>query len=145
VPPARMKLKKAKKEDPRFAHLVPLSAAAVAVLRDAARENGYHTRSPQVDDLVFPGRDRGRPIGEGAIGALYDRAGFSGRHVPHGSRSSFSTILNEALGPNARADIDRALAHTPKDKVEAAYNRAELLERRRALLDRWGAMLTDAA
>jgi integrase len=141
VPPARMKLKKAKKEDARFAHLVPLSAAAVAVLRDAARENGYDARSPQADDLVFPGRDRGRPIGEGAIGALYDRAGFSGRHVPHGWRSSFSTILNETLGPDARADIDRALAHTPKDKVEAAYNRAELLERRRSLLERWGAML----
>jgi integrase len=141
VPPARMKLKKAKKEDARFAHLVPLSDAAVAILRQAARENGYDTHSPQAEDLVFPGRDHGRPIGEGAIGALYDRAGFSGRHVPHGWRSSFSTILNETLGPDARADIDRALAHTPKDKVEAAYNRAELLDRRRMLFARWGELL----
>ena len=142
VPPARMKLKKAKKEDARFTHLVPLSAAAVAVLRDAARENGYDAHSPQPADLVFPGRDRGRPIGEGAIGALYDRAGFFGRHVPHGWRSSFSTILNETLGPDARADVDRALAHTPKDKVEAAYNRAELLDRRRVLFAQWGELLT---
>lgn len=141
VPPARMKLKKAKKDDPRFAHLVPLSREAVAVLRDAARENGYRTHSPEAGDMVFPGRDPGRPIGEGSIGALYDRAGYSRRHVPHGWRSSFSTILNETLGPDARADIDRALAHTPKDKVEAAYNRAELLDRRRALFTRWGAML----
>jgi hypothetical protein len=35
------------------------------------------------------------------------------------------------------------LAHTPKDKVEAAYNRAQLLDRRRAVFDRWGALLTD--
>lgn len=142
VPPARMKLKKAKKEDERFAHLVPLSAQAVAVLRDAAREIGYDT-PPLADELVFQGRDRGRPIGEGAIGALYDRAGFSGRHVPHGWRSSFSTILNETLAadPGARADIDRALAHTPKDKVEAAYNRAQLLDRRRALFAHWGQLL----
>lgn len=142
VPAERMKLKKLKKADDRFAHLVPLSAAAVAVLRDAARESGYEGLPP-ADALVFPGRDRGRPIGEGAIGDLYDRAGFAGRHVPHGWRSSFSTILNEAMAsePGARADIDRALAHSPKDKVEAAYNRAQLLDRRRALFEKWGAML----
>jgi len=142
VPAARMKLKKAKKSDERFAHLVPLSIQAVAVLRDAAREMGYDA-APPAEALIFPGRDRERPIGEGAIGALYGRAGFSGRHVPHGWRSSFSTILNEALAgdPAARADVDRALAHSPKDKVEAAYNRAQLLERRRALFDRWGSML----
>lgn len=142
VPPERMKLKKAKKGDDRFAHLVPLSAQAVAVLRDAAREIGYDA-VPLADALVFPGRDRGRPIGEGAIGALYGRAGFSGRHVPHGWRSSFSTILNETLAedPLARADIDRALAHSPTNKVEAAYNRSQMLARRRALFDRWGSML----
>lgn len=142
VPAARMKLKKAKKQDERFDHVVPLSRAAIAVLRNAAVENGYDTHSPQTDDLVFPGRDRARPIGEGAISELYNRAGFSGRHVPHGWRSSFSTILNETLGPDRRGDIDRALAHSPKDKVEAAYNRAELLERRRELFDRWGALLS---
>jgi integrase len=141
VPAARMKLKKAKKQDARFSHLVPLSAAAVAVLSDAAAEHGVDRMLIGGEALVFPGRDRLRPIGEGAIGALYDRAGFAGRHVPHGWRSSFSTILNETLGPDAQADIDRALAHTPKDKVEAAYNRAELLDRRRMLFDHWGELL----
>jgi integrase len=60
--------------------------------------------------------------------------------VPHGWRASFSTILND-LEPGERAEIDRALAHTPKDKVEAAYNRSQQLARRRALFDRWGALL----
>lgn len=142
VPPARMKLARAKKGEERFAHRVPLNAAAVEVLRRAVDQNGYDTpwASPP-DALVFPGRDRDTPIGQGTIGALYARAGFSGRHVPHGWRSSFSTILNETMGEDYRSAIDRALAHSPKDKVEAAYNRSELLERRREIFDRWGALL----
>jgi integrase len=141
VPPARMKLKRAKKGEERFAHVVPLSPQAVAVLREAAHQQGVDPRLVGADALVFPGRSGTAPIGEGAIGDLYDRAGFAGRHVPHGWRSSFSTILNEQLGEAWRGAIDRALAHSPKDKVEAAYNRAELLDRRRNLFDQWGAML----
>ena len=129
-------------------HLVPLSRQAVAVLQLAVAENGYDTHSGV--GLVFPGRDRARPIGEGALRDLYDRALrlaqderlIGRRHVPHGWRSSFSTILNEELGEGWRSAIDRALAHSPKDKVEAAYNRAELLARRRELFDRWGEMLS---
>lgn len=142
VPAARMKLKRAKKEDPRFDHLVPLSAAAVDVLREVALISAPSNEGEKLNLLVFPGRTAGAPIGEGAIGNLYSRAGFSGRHVPHGWRASFSTVMNETMGPDWRADIDRALAHSPKDKVEAAYNRAALLDRRRALFERWGEMLT---
>ena len=135
VPPERMKLGQLKKADAAFAHAVPLSPQAVRVLREA-REIGCDTRSL----LVFPGRG-GAAAGEGALRQLYERAGFAGRHVPHGWRASFSTIMNEAMGPEWRDDIDRALAHSPKDKVEAAYNRAQQLERRRALFERWGEML----
>lgn len=138
VPPARMKLARAKKESDRFAHLVPLSAPAVAALR-AAAEIGYDT--PSSNGLVFPGAGKTRPLGEGALRQLYARAGFAGRHVPHGWRASFSTILNE-LHPEDRAAIDAALGHAGKGKVEAAYNRAQLLEQRRRLFDRWGALLT---
>ncbi|MFA7506364.1 MAG: integrase arm-type DNA-binding domain-containing protein [Burkholderiaceae bacterium] len=149
VPPARMKLKRAKKNEERFAHLVPLSRQAVAVLRAAAAEIGHDTRSVPAGALVFPGRDGVSPIGEGAIGDLYDRAlrqaqdeRLAGaRHVPHGWRSSFSTILNEQLGEDWSVSIDKALAHSPENKVEAAYNRAQRLARRRELFDRWGEML----
>lgn len=140
VPPERMKLKKAKKGEARFEHLVPLSCQSVRILRKIAAEDGCDTHSSA--GLVFPGRDRARPIGEGAIGALYARAGFAGRHVPHGWRSSFSTILNETMGEEWRGAIDRALAHSPKDKVEAAYNRSAQLGRRRELFDAWGALLS---
>jgi integrase len=128
IPAARMKIKMAKKGDPTFDHLVPLAPAAVAILR-AVRENGYDTHS----GLVFP-------MTAAAIGALYARAGYAGRHVPHGWRATFSTILNERF-PEERATIDRALAHVPKDKVEAAYNRAQQLERRRRLYGRWADLL----
>lgn len=134
VPAARMKLARAKKDEARFDHLVPLSAAAIAVLR------GARLVSPSAE-LIFPGRAPAAPIGENALRDLYQRAGFAGCHVPHGWRASFSTILNE-FEPEWRSDIDRALAHSPKDKVEAAYNRAVQLTRRRALFERWGELLT---
>lgn len=140
VPAARMKLAAAKKADSKFAHLVPLSAEAVAVLRAAAAENGYDTRSAPAAGLVFPGRGKGAPVGEAAIGALYARAGYRGRHVPHGWRATFSTIMNERA-PQERAAIDLALAHAPKDKVEAAYNRSTLISARRSLFERWGSLL----
>ena len=78
----------------------------------------------------------------GAIRDLYIRAGYAGRHVPHGWRASFSTILNEDMGPEWRFDIDAALGHAGKGKVEAAYNRSVQLDRRRMVMDRWGALLT---
>lgn len=139
VPAARMKLARAKKALAENDHLVPLSPAAVAVLR-AARP----THHKQIaTDLVFPGRLPGRPIGEGAIGDLYDLAGYAGRHVPHGWRASFSTLVNARFrGDGDRAAIDRALGHAPKDKIEAAYNRGEDLIRRRDYFDAWGEMLT---
>ena len=90
--------------------------------------------------LVFPGRGEKSPIGESAIRVAIGRTEFAGRHVPHGWRAAFSTILNE-LAPDWRSDIDRALAHAGKGKVEAAYNRAQLLDRRRAVFERWGDLL----
>lgn len=79
--------------------------------------------------------------------AGYARTPFAGRHVPHGWRASFSTILNE-LHPEQRAAIDLALGHAPKreedgraDKVEGAYNRSRHIARRRRLLERWAEIL----
>jgi integrase len=132
VPAARMKLAKAKKADSAHDHLVPLSREAVEVLL-AARQIAGGSR------YTFAGRN-GAQLGEGAIGALYASTRFHGRHVPHGWRATFSTLLNERF-PADRALIDRALAHAGKDKVEAAYNRAEHLGRRRWLFQAWGEML----
>lgn len=136
VPAARMKLKAAKKLEARNDHVVPLSRQAVELLRaaraltsDASNEGG------EAKGLIFTSRP-GRQIGEAAIGALYVRAGFAGRHVPHGWRATFATILNERC-PGDHTAIDRALAHAPKDKVAAAYDRSEQLTRRAALFQTW--------
>jgi len=137
VPAARMKMARARKADAGNDHLVPLSPAAAAVLRLAnshAADGNMHGAA-----LIFPGRG-GRELGENALAELCARAGLQGQHTPHGWRAAFSTILNEARPPD-RAAIDLALAHAPKDKVEAAYNRSEQLGRRRELFDLWGDIL----
>ena len=134
VPPARMKLVLSRKDDEAFEHVVTLSSQAVALLLEirAAAAAG---------PLLFPNRDDPRrPIGKNALGDLYARAGLAGRHVPHGWRAAFSTIMNERHRGD-RQVIDLALAHTPKDKVEAAYNRADHMERRRELLQEWADLL----
>ncbi|OWK27879.1 tyrosine-type recombinase/integrase [Sphingomonas dokdonensis] len=141
VPAARMKLAAAKKNDAAHDHVVPLSPAAVAVLRGAS------SRGTECNDLIFPGASGAIPLGEAAIGALYARTSFAGRHVPHGWRATFSTIMNETM-PLERGGIDQALGHTLKAedgsaaKVEGAYNRSQQLGRRREIFDAWGAMLT---
>jgi integrase len=145
VPAARMKLSADKKLDAANDHLIPLSPAAEAVLR-AVRAFGDGS------DLIFPAGGGTAPIAERAIGDLYRRAGYAGRHVPHGWRASFSTILNEAM-PDQRGGIDRALGHAGGGKeaaelkinvaVEGAYNRSTHLGPRRALFDAWAALLID--
>jgi integrase len=134
IPAARMKLALDRKEESAFDHIVPLAPAAVDVLR-AARVLSGRGR------LVFPGqRHAHKPLSENAIGYLYNRVGWHGRHVPHGWRAAFSTIMNERE-PADRATIDLMLAHTPTNKVEAAYNRAEHMERRRELAIEWAGLL----
>jgi integrase len=135
VPAARMKLARSKKGEAAFDHMVPLAPAAVTILRAARLAN-------RGGALIFPGRAGTRPIGEAAIGALIARAGYQGRHVPHGWRASFSTVMNERF-PLERSAIDEALAHGTKGKVEAAYNRAQQLARRRDLFERWANLIID--
>ncbi len=160
IPAARMKLAAAKKLDAANDHLVPLAPAAVQILR-AARALAMHQDGVDMhradanmhpddanlhDRLIFAGRGGVAPIGEGAIGALYARTAFAGRHVPHGWRATFSTVMNERR-PEQRGVVDRALGHVLKRedgtvaKVESAYNRAQQLAPRRRLFEEWAEIL----
>ncbi|MEH3103420.1 MAG: integrase arm-type DNA-binding domain-containing protein [Sphingomonas phyllosphaerae] len=154
IPAARMKLAATKKLDADNDHLVPLAPAAVAVLR-AARAPNMHLKDAYVhqehanlhgNGLIFPGRDGRSPIGEGTINALYGRTHFAGRHVVHGWRATFSTVMNEQR-PADRQVIDQALGHVLKHddgttaKVEGAYNRAKHLAPRRRLFEEWAEIL----
>ena len=126
IPAERMKMK--------VEHVVPLSRQAVEAIEALRPLSGRGA-------LVFPmSRNATKPISENAIGYLLNRAGYHSRHVPHGWRAAFSTIMNERFKAD-RAVIDLMLAHAPKDKVESAYNRAEHLDRRRDLAQIWADLL----
>lgn len=150
VPTGKIKQELHLRTDEAFDHPVPLSNQAVETLRSVRWLTG---NSP----FVFPGARSGlKPISENTIGYLYNREGYQGKHVPHGWRSSFSTIMNELterqLGQDVRllADrpvIDLMLAHTPKgmSASELRYNRAGYMPRRRELAQRWADMLMEGA
>ena len=150
VPAEKIKQELHLRSDEAFSHPVPLSVQAVETLRSVRWLTG---RSP----LVFPGARSGlSPISENAIGYLYNREGYKGRHVPHGWRSSFSTIMNEQaereVGTDVRllADrliIDLMLAHTPKgmSATELRYNRAAYMARRRELAQRWADIIMEGS
>ena len=123
VPPARMKAK--------LEHRVPLSNCAVAVL-DEARE--LSDRS----GLIFPS-PTGRVLSDSTLSKLLRELGIGA--VPHGFRSSFRDWAAE------RTDVPRevcelALAHVNSDRVEAAYRRSDLFERRRVLMQQWADYLS---
>ena len=139
VPAARMKLILDLKDEEAFEHLIPLCWQAVDVLRAIYRLTGRNR-------LIFPGqRHSHRPLSENAIGYLYNRVGYHGRHVPHGWRSSFSTTMNGLAVRQKRmgdeAVVELMLAHVPQNKVKAAYDRAGHMERRRELSQEWADLL----
>jgi integrase len=141
IPAERMKLGLERKQDDTYDHLVPLSRQAVEVILAVKMLTG---RGP----LMFPNlRNAHEPMSENAIGYMYNRIlGVRGRHVPHGWRATFSTIMNERAEllerPADRAIIDLMLAHVP-DNIEGAYNRAAYMPRRRQIAQEWADMLLD--
>ncbi len=139
----RMKLELEDKGDEAFEHVVPLPPQAVEVLRAVRRLTG---RFPYLFHSI---RSTHKPMSENAIGYMYLRNGYAGRHVPHGWRATFSTIMNERAiteqRPDDRAIIDAMLAHKPKglSGSEMAYNRALHMPRRRELAEVWAGVLVD--
>jgi integrase len=141
IPAARMKGDRDRKDEIDGDHLVPLTPQALAILKALWPLTGN-------GDLLFPSnRHAHRPMSENAIGYLLNRAGYHGRHVPHGFRAAFSTIMNEWAERHGkdhdRKIIDLMLAHVPTEKVEGAYNRAAYMPRRRELARVWADLLSD--
>jgi integrase len=108
-------------------HRAPLSDAAVAIVEKmAAIRQGDH---------VFPGDKAERPISNMAMLMLLRRMG-RGDLTAHGFRSTFRDWAAECT--NFPAEVaEMALAHAVGDKVEAAYRRGDLFEKRRQLSDAW--------
>ncbi len=105
-------------------HRVPLSARALAVLREARR---LHK-----GDIVFP-NSQGKPLADYHLGArLLPKAGV--KATAHGFRSSFRDWGSELSGATDDA-LEPALAHAIPNKAKAAYARSDHFEPRRALMD----------
>lgn len=119
IPPDRMK---AKKE-----HRVPLSVQAIKLLKTQKEQfpNG----------LAFPGMKEGKPLSDMSLTAVLRRMERNDITV-HGFRSSFRDWAAESTGYPSEM-VEMALAHTIGNKVEAAYRRGDLFEKRRRMMNDW--------
>lgn len=116
-------------------HRVPLSEATLEVV-----ERMQAVRS---SDFLFPGGREGRPLSNNAMLALLERMGL-GDITAHGFRSSFRDWAAEQTS-FPREVVEAALAHAIGDKVEAAYRRGDLFEKRRRLMTAWAGYCSGAA
>ncbi len=130
IPAERMKMQRA--------HRVPLSGPALECL-ELVRGMGA--------DLVFPSPARGhaaeRPMVSNALTAVRRRMGVEGV-TTHGFRTTFRTwAADSARAPREVAEL--SLAHLTGSAVERAYQRSDLIDQRRDLLDAWARYLTGAS
>jgi integrase len=109
-------------------HRVPLSRAAVALLRPLAK-------AKDGSGFVFMGGKHKRGLSNGAMLALLRRMGRDDL-TAHGFRSTFRDWAAEQTN-FPREVAEAALAHVVSDKTEAAYRRGDLFEKRRRLMEAW--------
>ena len=121
----------------RKAHAVPLSTQTMALLEIMRPISGR-------GEFVFPSDRKPRThINSQTANMALKRMGYGQRLVAHGLRSLASTTLNEqGFDPDI---IEAALAHTDKNEVRNAYNRAQYIERRKPLMDWWSQHIEQAA
>ena len=128
IPSQRMKMKEE--------HIVPLARQAVAILSELRGFTGRGT-------FLFPSlRTSTRPISDNTLNAALRRLGFSKEEMSaHGFRATASTLLNErGFAPDL---IELQLAHAERNKVRAAYNRAQRLNDRRQMMQQWADYLDE--
>lgn len=141
IPAAKMKLELAASEQEAYDFVIPLSRQADEAVQAAIEFAGRRR-------YLFPSsRHSHRPISENGLNTNYRRVpGFEGRHVPHGWRSAFSTIMNErAINLDRQGDsevIELMLAHKIPG-VRGIYNRAAYMRRRRELAQEWADLLCE--
>lgn len=126
IPADRMKMKRD--------HRVPLSEAAIKVLVKLPRLDGC--------DFVFPGAKESKPMSDMTLSAVLKRMKREDITV-HGFRSTFRDWAAEQTAyPNEVAEM--ALAHVVSNKVEAAYRRGDLLDKRIKMMTDWSDFLNNA-
>jgi integrase len=123
VPAARMK--------GAVDHKVPLSEAAIALLRALPRDD---------HDLVFLSSRPGLPLGRNALRQLL-QVTLGRKETTHGMRAAFSTWASDVAHAPPPV-IEASLAHVIPGSAERAYKRGTLFDRRRALMEQWGKFVT---
>ena len=128
---ARLRTVPAERMKARHEHHLPLSRRSLDLLEEAG---------VQQSEFVFPSAT-GRTMSDATLSKLVRKLGVEA--VPHGFRSSFRDWCGYTEQP--REVVEAALAHTIRNKAEAAYAHTDRLDRRRELMDAWSAYLNGPA
>lgn len=113
-------------------HRIPLSARAVTIIKEMA--------AGRQCDFVFPDPTGKKGMSNGALLAVIKGMPGYAAYVPHGFRSTFRDWAAETTN-FANETLELALAHTIRDKAEAAYRRQDQLEKRVKLMEQWAAYI----
>ncbi|XSC46784.1 tyrosine-type recombinase/integrase [Bradyrhizobium sp. RDT10] len=108
---------------------MPLTKQALAALEAVPVEGAY----------LFPGGNEGAGLSNAAMSELLKGMGYSPDYATvHGFRSTFTDwVADRTNYPNEMSEL--AKAHTVSDKVEAAYRRGHMLDKRRRMMADWAA------
>ena len=109
------------------AHRIPLSLRCMEILEEARKIS-------QGSEYIFEGTKPNKPLSENTFNKLMKELGLE-VHA-HGFRTSFRTWTQEKTN-YPREIAEAALAHSLKDKAEAAYARSDLLEKRAEMMEAW--------
>jgi integrase len=113
-------------------HRVPLSPRAIEILKRMRELR----RTDTLAALIFEGRKLGKPLSDMTLTMALKRSGFP--FTVHGFRSAFRDWCGEATN-TPREVAEACLAHVLRNKVEAAYARTDHFDKRRTLMETWGA------
>jgi len=111
-------------------HLVPLSEQAIELLR------GLLVDGKPASEYVFPARNRHGHLVRGAMMALVGRLKWNDRTTVHGIRAAFKTWATERTN-YPREVVELSLSHAQGDPLERAYQRGDILDKRRRLMQDW--------
>jgi len=120
IPETRMKSEKE--------HRVALSTEAVNILKEQKKKC--------VNNFIFPGPIKDKAFSENAMLTVLKDMNLKGKATVHGFRSTFKVWASEQTEyPNEVSEF--ALAHVQGNKVQEAYKRTDLLEKRVPLMESW--------
>lgn len=129
IPAERMKM--------RRAHIVPLSRQAIDILEELKTLSGNR-------DHILPSQVNPRKhMSNNTILKALERMGYKSRMTGHGFRALAMSSIKERLGYRHEV-VDRQLAHAPANKIDAAYDRAQFLDERRIMMQKWADYLENA-